>query len=90
MSIPSTQFEMYGELINGFDIKMPCANGSDCFGERGIKPKDRYFVDKITDKTYCLLCGKQLRYHRKKAEQRGEEMPRTFEDVARRHAIAGV
>jgi hypothetical protein len=35
---------------------------------------------------YCVPCGQRLRYHRKKAIERGEEIPKTFIDVEARFA----
>lgn len=34
-----------------------------------------YFYDKLGDCDYCEQCGRILRFHRRKAEERGEELP---------------
>jgi hypothetical protein len=44
-----------------------------------------YFSDTLSSSTYCELCGNRLRYHRKKATARGEDIPVSFEEVEARH-----
>ena len=39
------------------------------------------FRDESTGRLYCPTCGPILRYHRKKALQRGETLPITMADV---------
>lgn len=46
-----------------------------------IGPGERYFIDKLSDSSYCQPCGAALRYHRKKAIERGQDPPITFADV---------
>jgi hypothetical protein len=43
-----------------------------------IKPGDEFFTDHLNGARYCSQCGVCLRFHRKKARQRGEEVPMTF------------
>lgn len=64
-------------------ISLPCGNDTGCSEE--IQPGDTFAVS-ATGVRYCRTCGNRLRYHRKKAAQRGETLPVTFADVARRHA----
>lgn len=64
----------------------PCANVYKCAGE--IKLDEPCFYDESSVSTapprvYCSPCGKMLRYHRKKAAERGDSLPMTFEDVDR-------
>jgi len=42
---------------------------------------DMCWYDRMGDKDYCNPCGLAMRYHRKKASERGEREPVTFEDV---------
>lgn len=42
--------------------------------EKGIRPGETYFLDTLTKRAYCDACGKCLRYARKKAVERGEEI----------------
>jgi hypothetical protein len=53
-----------------------------------IAPGAERFIEDDSGRTYCVPCGQRLRYHRKKADERGEELPRSFEDVDQRHAGA--
>ncbi len=46
-----------------------------------IGPGERYFIDTAAEASYCEPCGASLRYHRKKAGERGDTMPLTFEDA---------
>lgn len=43
----------------------------------------KIFIDTIEHVYYCEACGTCLRFHRKKASQRGEDLPKTFEDVGK-------
>lgn len=47
-----------------------------------------YFTDTLTSKTYCQVCGNRLRYHRKKAAARGEDIPLNMSDVSSRFTFA--
>ena len=50
-----------------------------------IIPGQKVFFDNlISDRIYCQRCGLNLRFHRKRAVQRGESPPVTFADVDRR------
>lgn len=40
-----------------------------------------FFRDSVMGRTYCKPCGQRLRYHRKKAAQRGTTSPRTIEEA---------
>ncbi len=42
------------------------------------------FIDKLSEAIYCEGCGTCLRYHRKKAIERGETLPLDFESVDKR------
>lgn len=54
---------------------------------RLIDRLDEYWIDKLAgDAEYCKKCGIMLRYHRKKAGERGEAPPVTFEQVDERLA----
>ncbi len=65
-----------------------CTNSDGCANT--IKPGEPYFRDEARGTGYCVPCGQRLRYHRKKALQRGEELPLTMADVHARHEAAGV
>lgn len=54
----------------------PCASCG-----RELKQHASVFLDLLGGRTHCDGCGKALRYHRKKAWQRGEEIPRTIAEV---------
>jgi hypothetical protein len=58
-----------------------CANKS-C--GRRIAKGDECFADSLGGEYYCKQCGIMLRYHRKKADQRGDPLPVAFEDVGKR------
>lgn len=58
-----------------------CAN-SRC--SKKIVNGDDFFVDSLEAATYCIQCGQCLRFHRKKAGQRGEALPATFTQVEER------
>lgn len=57
-------------------------DASNC--TRSIGPGESFFIDKMSEASYCQQCGTSLRYHRKKAGDRGESLPLTFEDVENR------
>lgn len=42
------------------------------------------FMDLLSEHTYCKPCGVSLRFHRKRAEARGEAAPVTYNDVEER------
>ncbi len=67
------------ETQNGAREKW-CSNAPNCMVM--IKPKEDCFVDYSTNKPYCTACGQRLRYHRKKAMERGEVMPISFSDIS--------
>lgn len=46
-----------------------------------IGPGERYMIDKMSESSFCLPCGSSLRYHRKKAVERGQNPPITFADA---------
>ncbi len=50
---------------------------------RPINRGDECFGDCLSEANYCQQCGIMLRYHRKKANERGEEMPVTFNDIGK-------
>ena len=62
-------------------IPFACAN-VNC---RAIIPaKTPFMADDLLSRGYCLPCGQRLRYHRRKWVERGEPMPRTFEEIETR------
>lgn len=65
-----------------------CSNGEGCVAT--IEPGEMYFRDEARGVGYCVPCGQRLRYHRKKALERGETIPATMTEVEARHAAAGV
>ena len=66
---------------------VPCTS-PDCamIPEEAVKINRNSFKDSLTGRTYCETCGNRLRYHRKKWHARGEEIPRTLEEVIKRHS----
>ena len=63
-------------LANG---KRTCAN-AEC--GKSIQRMEECFMDTLSKgKVYCERCGVMLRFHRKRAVQRGEDPPITFEQV---------
>lgn len=55
-----------------------------CASKKCSKPMVRgskVFIDTVNQVYYCEQCGMCLRFHRKKAHERGENPPKTFEDV---------
>lgn len=52
-----------------------CSNNS-C--KREIKWEDKCWYDRLGDVDYCHQCGIMLRYHRKKAVERGDKEPITL------------
>jgi hypothetical protein len=79
------------EFSAGHPYKMECFNARNCVSKvrdsagnimNGvIPPNSPYFVDLKTNEPMCKSCGARLRYHRKKAEARGDEQPATLDDV---------
>ena len=67
--IEQTQLGLFGA---------PCAH-PHC--SRELEPLSKVFRDLLTDRPYCEQHGKTLRFHRKKARQRGEALPITHADV---------
>lgn len=57
-----------------------CANQA-C--RRKISRGDECFADSLGGVSYCQQCGIMLRYHRKKAGERGEQAPVGFQDVGK-------
>lgn len=53
-----------------------CANAAEC--GTLVDHAALCFLDSATGRVYCLPCGQRLRYHRKKALERGETMPETI------------
>jgi hypothetical protein len=49
-----------------------------------LQQGDIIFIDRMSEAIYCEKCGTCLRYHRKKAIERGEELPLNFESVDKR------
>ena len=39
---------------------------------RDIPPLSVFFLCVLSNKVYCAICGPPIRYHRRKAEERGE------------------
>jgi len=60
-------------------MPMGCANAIECASL--VEHKAPCFRDATTGRTYCLPCGQRLRYHRRKALERGETMPATLSAV---------
>lgn len=60
----------------------PCSNPT-C--GRPMNRGDECFGDILADADYCQQCGIMLRYHRKKAGERGETLPITLNDVGKAH-----
>ena len=48
-------------------------------------PGEEMHVDYLARAAYCAMCGTCLRYHRKKAAERGEAIPITFEQTELNH-----
>jgi hypothetical protein len=48
---------------------------------RSITTGTNFFYDPLNDSDYCQQCGVMLRYHRKKALERGETVPLNFEKI---------
>ena len=58
---------------------------SEC--SRKIDAGARFYYDLLQGadhRTLCDGCGKAIRFHRKRAGQRGEDVPRTIADVDQR------
>lgn len=73
----TTLFEMRessGSLIPFF-----CSNCREV-----VPAKSLFLVDELLQRGYCLPCGQRLRYHRRKWTERGEPMPKTFEEIEAR------
>jgi hypothetical protein len=55
-----------------------CA-GPDC--RQVLQPDTDCYRDEHTGRLHCIACGQILRYHRKKALERGETLPVTMAEV---------
>lgn len=42
--------------------------------ERRIEPLGQFFLCTLSNRIYCENCGPPIRYHRRKAVERGEEV----------------
>jgi hypothetical protein len=65
-----------------------CGNTLDC--RCFLEPGEARFLCSKTSRTYCVSCGQRLRFHRKRALEREDSMPLTFEDVARYFIQQGI
>lgn len=51
---------------------------------REITRGDECFADTLSEANFCQQCGLSLRFHRKKANERGDPCPLTFEEVGKK------
>jgi hypothetical protein len=66
-------------MIESIAVHMHRCKNPEC--RRIVQAKENYFIDTLVTGSYCESCGKCLRYHRKKAIERGEKPPKTFKEV---------
>ena len=70
MNMLKMQFELL-ETLHPYQQMQECANPK-C--NSMIQHENPCFFDSIFNRELCMPCGKSLRYRRKKAHERGEEL----------------
>lgn len=84
---PEIRHDMMGPLV-GMPLSMKCGGQEHCPIRGTIPSNTPYFVDLLSRKSYCERCGVRLRFHRKRAEQRGEAPPATIQEFEERFNAA--
>ena len=77
MPTPHSSFGLR-KLIWFSDRASKCAN-SKC--GKSLSNGTEFYYDTDKEADYCFQCGVCLRYHRKKAVERGEPAPAGFADI---------
>ena len=81
--MPSIRNHMI-EIPEGHPFPEEAGNVKCTYCKTKIPPRVCYFICDLTRKDYCQPCGCDLRYRRKKAEERNEDPPLTIEEAERR------